>query len=46
MHDGVKNGEEMIKKTEMPVAIFNQTITMLEIKGLVRSLGANQWMLK
>lgn len=46
MHDGIKNGEEMIKKTEMPVAIFNQTITMLEIKGLVRSLGANQWMLK
>ena len=46
MHDGIKNGEEMIKKTEMSVAIFNQTITMLEIKGLVRSLGANQWMLK
>ncbi len=46
MHDGIKNGEEMIKKTEMPVAIFNQTITMLEIKGLVRSLGANQWTLK
>ena len=46
MNDGVKNGEEMIKKAGMPAAIFNQTITMLEIKGLVRSLGANQWMLK
>ena len=46
MSEGVKNGEEMIEKTKMPAAIFNQTITMLEIKGLVRSLGANQWMLK
>ena len=46
MHDGIKNGEEMIEKAKMPVAIFNQTITMLEIKGLIRSLGANRWMLK
>ncbi len=46
MSDGAKNGEEMVKKTGMPAAIFNQTITMLEIKGLIRSLGANQWMLK
>ncbi|MBO7664864.1 DNA-processing protein DprA [Candidatus Saccharibacteria bacterium] len=46
MHDGVKNGEEMVQKAGMSVALFNQTMTMLEIKGLVRSLGANQWMLK
>ena len=44
--DGVRDGEEIITKTEMPVAIFNQTMTMLEIKGVVISLGANQWMLK
>lgn len=45
---GVRDGEEILKicAEGMPgfdAAKFNQTITMLEIKGLVRSLGANQW---
>lgn len=43
--DGVRDGEEIMAKLQMPVATFNQTVMMLEIKGMVRSLGANKWSL-
>lgn len=42
---GVRDGEEVIAKTRVTSQEFNQTMTMLEIKGRVRALGANQWML-
>ncbi len=42
---GLRTGEDIIKSTGMPAAIFNQSITLLEIKGQVRSLGANNWSL-
>ena len=44
--EGVRDGEEIIERAKLRAEIFNQTITMLEIKGVVRSLGANQWTLK
>lgn len=44
--DGIKNGEAIMKKLKMPAQLFNQTITLLEIKGVVRGLGANNWALK
>ena len=45
---GIRDGEEILavcskKLSNFDVVLFNQTITMLEIKGMVRSLGANQW---
>ncbi|MBQ2695497.1 DNA-processing protein DprA [Candidatus Saccharibacteria bacterium] len=40
-----RNGEEIMKQLKLPVTVFNQTITMLEIKGLIRALGANNWAL-
>ncbi len=42
---GLRAGEDIIKSTGIPAAIFNQSITLLEIKGQVRSLGANHWSL-
>lgn len=45
LNDGMNDGEEICRKTDMPVTIFNQTITLMEIKGLVRGLGANKWSL-
>ena len=42
---GIKDGEEIVKKLEIPVAEFNQSITILEIKGIVRPLGMNKWMI-
>ena len=43
--DGIRDGEEIMCALELSVADFNQTMTLLEIKGVVRSLGANKWSL-
>lgn len=48
VYQGTRDGEEILKTCakKMPgfdAAKFNQTVTMLEIKGLIRALGANQW---
>jgi DNA processing protein len=43
---GTTDGDEIIKKLKISAADFNQAVTMLEIAGLVRSLGANRWILK
>lgn len=42
---GMRNGEEIVMEGVVSTQEFNQAMTMLEIKGRVRSLGANQWML-
>ncbi|MDO4759524.1 MAG: DNA-processing protein DprA [Candidatus Saccharibacteria bacterium] len=42
---GIREGEELLEKLKIPVSEFNQLITLLEIKGRVRSLGANRWTL-
>ena len=42
---GVSDGEDIIRMQSLPVSTFNQTMTMLELKGRVKPLGANQWML-
>ena len=43
--DGLKNGEIIMERLSLSPTLFNETITLLEIKGLVRSLGANNWSL-
>lgn len=43
---GLQDGEEIIRRLEIDVAEFNQTITILEIKGVVKSLGMNKWMVR
>lgn len=40
---GLRSGEDIIKTAKLPPEIFNQTITLLEIKSRVRSLGMNNW---
>lgn len=44
--DGVRDGEELLKQSKISASVFYQTITMLEIKGLIKSLGANRWMIR
>ena len=41
----LRDGDLIMEKLDMDVVTFNQTITMLEIKGVVKSLGANYWTL-
>lgn len=43
--EGLRDGGKIIEKLCLPPALFNETITILEIKGRVKSLGANNWCL-
>ena len=40
---GLRSGEEIMDATHLPPEVFNQTTTLLEIKGRLRSLGMNTW---
>lgn len=43
---GLSDGEELHAQSKLSVADFNQTLTMLEITGKVKALGANTWALR
>jgi len=40
---GVRDGDELQQKSGLTAANFSQTLTMMEISGKIRALGANQW---
>lgn len=40
---GVRDGELLQHHSKLDASSFNQAITMMEIKGTIRALGANQW---
>lgn len=40
---GVSGGEELLTRSQLEVSRFNQALTMLEIRGVIRPLGNNQW---
>ncbi len=42
---GVNEGAAIVAALGMSVAEFNQNITMLELKGRVKGLGMNRWMI-
>lgn len=43
---GIRDGETLQVASNLSTTIFSSTLTMLEIKGVVRSLGGNQWTLR
>jgi len=43
---GVIDGDKIVEQAKMDISDFNQNITMMEISGIVRSLGANRWTLR
>lgn len=43
---GLSNADEMLAKSTMDVQLFQQTLTMLELKGAVLPLGNNHWRVK
>lgn len=43
---GMRDGDELQTHSGLAPAVFSQTLTMLEIEGKIRALGANQWSLK
>lgn len=40
---GISDGAELLAKSRLSAVIFNQTLTMLEITGKIRPLGAGHW---
>lgn len=42
---GLRDGDILLAESKLEVALFNQTLTMLEITGKIRSLGGGQWSL-
>ncbi len=45
IQSGVSSGEEIHLRSGLSIEIFQQTLTMLEIKGVIRPLGNNHWQL-
>lgn len=43
---GVNDGDEIIKENSLTASEFNRSITMLELAGSVKALGANRWVIK
>ena len=40
---GVSDGDELQVESRLDPALYSQTMTMLELRGIVRPLGANRW---
>ena len=40
---GLRTSEEIMDATHLPIEVFNQTVTLLEIKGRVLGLGMGNW---
>ena len=46
LSQGLRDGEQIMQFTKLPPEVFNQTVTLLEIKGRINALGLNHWNLK
>lgn len=46
LQKGLRDGDTLQKASKLSAPEFNQTLTMLEINGIIRSLGGNQWTLR
>lgn len=45
LRDGLRNGHELHAASKLTPEAYGQALTMLEINGRIRPLGANQWAL-
>lgn len=46
LKNGISDADELLAKSSLDVQLFQQTLTMLEIKGAVSPLGNNHWRIK
>jgi hypothetical protein len=46
LQSGVRDGGELQKMIDVETSEFLQTLTMMEISGIIRALGGNQWTLR
>ena len=45
MNSGIKDGEELHKMSKLDSSTYSMTMTMLELRGVIRPLGGNIWSL-
>lgn len=43
LQQGISESSELMRLSEFSAPVFNQTLTMLEITGKIRPLGAGHW---
>lgn len=43
---GIQERDQLITKSQLTPSVFLQTITLLELKGMVRAIGGGRWALK
>jgi DNA processing protein len=46
LKSGVRDGDELHMKSGINAIEFSEALTLMEIDGLIRALGANQWTLR
>lgn len=46
LSQGTSDGTELLASSSLAIDQFNQTLTMLELTGKIRPLGANHWTLR
>lgn len=45
IQSGISDGDVLQKKSRLDASVYSTTITMLELRGVIRPLGANHWSL-
>ncbi len=46
LKSGLTDSTDLLAKSKLPVAAFNQTLTMLELSGKIKPAGAGHWLIK
>lgn len=46
LQSGIRDGDDLLTKSNVPASAFMTELTMMEINGQIRSLGGNQWTIK
>jgi DNA processing protein len=46
LQSGLRDGEQLQQQSGVDPAEFSQALTMMELTGLIRALGGNQWTLR
>lgn len=46
LKSGTTDGDQIIAELSLTASEFNRAVTMLELSGFIRPLGANRWVLK
>ncbi len=46
LQSGVRDGDQLLHESGVGTSEFSEAMTMMEINGIIRALGGNQWTLK